>query len=304
MSLIQSVSQGWDVFKDTLKILRRYPILAAPLVLAWVLMATVTLLLRYLDLGFFMIFLMVFVVAYSLSLACLQLLELIQQIESGEPVSFWKASREMISKNALKAIPIAFVWAIIWFILLILRALTRRKDEDEHEAQPSLEDAGRTLSGMNGGPFSWLGLGLDMVEKLIRMIVFAVLPAIAWEDKGPWQAWKKGSSVVRKHPGQFLTSYGLTTAAGVLMALPLIPVYMADKADVELSAGVWVAVIIYSGIIWTIEVYLEQMSVALLYLWHLKSEHYGIADLESTPRPDLLDNIPELGQRTPPPTAA
>ncbi len=137
-----------------------------------------------------------------------------------------------------------------------------------------------------------------MLEKLIRMVVFAVLPAIAWENKGPWQAWKKGSSVVRKHPGQFLTNYGLTAAAGVVMALPLIPIYLLSEAEVQLPDVVWLGVIIYSGIIWTIEIYLEQMSVAILYMWHLKWEHYGIdGDLSTVPRPDLLDGITEFSSR-------
>jgi hypothetical protein len=57
----------------------------------------------------------------------------------------------------------------------------------------------------------------------------------------------------------------------------------------------WTAVIIYESIIWTIGIYLEQMSVGLLYLWHIKWVRYGSkGELSDVPKPDLLDNVYEL----------
>jgi hypothetical protein len=298
MAFIASVSDGWQIFKRTFAVLQKYPVLVLPLFCSWIVIAATTLLFRYYNLSLWLIFLAVFVMAYSLSLACLLLLELIQRIEKGQSPSFFSAWGELISKDAIKAIPIAVVWAVIWFIILIIRALTSKKDEDK--ASPSLADAGRTLSGMNNSPSGWIGLGLDMFEKLVRMTVFSMLPAIAWEDLGPWQAAKKGSRVIRLHSIQFLTNYGLTAAAGLLMAIPLIPIVILDDQHVHLPSVVWICVIIYSGIIWTIQIYLEQMSVALLYLWHLKWEEAGAqGDLSSVPQPTLLDGIPEF-YATPP----
>jgi hypothetical protein len=291
MAIFASVSQGWQIFKQTLAVLKKFPVLAAPLFLAWMIMASVVLLFRYYDLSIGLVFLAVFIVAYSLSAACILMLELMQQIESGKNTSLAKAIGQFIGNDSIKAIPIALIWSVIWFIILILRAMTR-KDSDKGE--PSVADAGRTLSGLNT-PFSWIGLGLDMLEKLLRMAIFSMLPAIAWEDLGPWQAAKRGSKVIRQHPTQFLTNYGLTAAAGTLMAIPLIPIAVLDEQHVSLPPWLWIVVIIYSGIIWTIEMYLEQMSVALLYLWHLKWEKAGArGDLSSVAQPDLLDDVPEF----------
>ncbi len=119
MAFRKSVADGWDIFKDTLKVLKKYPVLALPLFGAWIMMASVTLLFRYFDFSIYVFFLTIFIVTYSLSLACLMLLELMQQIESGQPTSLLRASHELISKNALKALPIALAWAILWFILLV-----------------------------------------------------------------------------------------------------------------------------------------------------------------------------------------
>lgn len=291
------ISDGWGIFKDSFRILKRYPVIALPLFGAWIVVAAVTLAFRYLDFTLSAAFLAIFLVAYSISLACFMLLEFIEQIESGQKISYLKASYQLVTQNAIKVIPLTFVWTIIWFILIILRALTKKKGDDDDNPEPSLEDAGQTLSGLNNSPFSWWGLGLDLIEKLLRMIVFTCLPAIAWEGKGSIAAFKKGSTVVRKHPGQFFASYGLTGAAALLMALPLVPIGFLSKAEVELPGAVWIAVIIYSGIIWTIEMYLEQMTVAILYLWHLKAEEQGVHDLNQVSKPHLLDNIPELNSR-------
>ena len=37
-------------------------------------------------------------------------------------------------------------------------------------------------------------------------------------------------------------------AAGLVMAIALIPIYLLDQAPVQLSDTVWIAVIIYSGL--------------------------------------------------------
>jgi hypothetical protein len=49
--------------------------------------------------------------------------------------------------------------------------------------------------------------------------------------------------------------------------------------------------------VWTLSIYLEQMSVGLLYLWHLKWVKKGSkGKLSNTSKPDLLDEIYELNE--------
>ncbi len=80
------------------------------------------------------------------------------------------------------------------------------------------------------------------------------------------------------------------------MAIPLIPIYFVNKAHVHLPNEIWIAIIIYEGIIWSLGIYLEQMSVALLYLWHLKWVQNGsVGDLSSFIKPNLLKDFEEFG---------
>jgi hypothetical protein len=295
MSVKTSLSESGQIFKQSAKVLRKYPVLIVPLLCSWVVFAAVVLLWRYNELPISLAFWSIFLLAYSIAMACLMQLELIYQIESGKKPLLRHALREFISKDAVRVFPVAFVWAVIWFVILILRALSN-KDNSKKTPEPSLADAGRTLSGISG-TFSWAGLGLSVLEKMIRMTVFSILPAIAWEGKGPLKATRKGLSVVRKHPVQFLANYGLTGLAAAIMILPLVPVGLLDQAGVSLPGAVWVAIIIYAGIVWTVEMYLEQMTVALLYLWHVKWESAGSkGELSAVTLPHMLDDVAEFNQ--------
>lgn len=49
------------------------------------------------------------------------MLELIQQIETGKKTSLSKALRETLGSNLIKIIPIAFIWALVWLFIVILR---------------------------------------------------------------------------------------------------------------------------------------------------------------------------------------
>lgn len=222
------------------------------------------------------------------------MLEFMQQMESGEKISFSKAFAEAVGIDFIRIIPIAIIWSILWFIIVVIRALTSKK-RGSGKSEPSPRDAARTLGGAESGPFSWLGLGLSMIEKLIRMVVFLSLPAIAWENKGPFSALGKAFGIIKKHAVQFLTTYTLTGIAALFMAIPLAIIFALDESGVKFSDLFWTVVIIYEGIVWTLGIYLEQMSTGMLYLWHLKWVQNGsVGELSSVPKPDLLDDVYEL----------
>lgn len=270
------IKSGWALFKRSFSYLFQKPVFLVPIFLCWVIVASLILYLRYYvvlpesnGLAFLEIYGFVFVISYVICLANLILLELMYQVDNNQPTSLAGAFKQMISVDALKALPIAIFFSIVWFIILILRALRSKSKRSAHE--PSLHDAALTLSGINGSPFSWIGLGLSMLEKLLRMTVFLALPAIAWEDMGSFSAFSKAVEIIKKRPVQFLTTYALTGVAAAIMALPLIPIAILNKANVALPDIVWLGVIIYEGIIWTLGIYLEQMSVASLYLWYTKN---------------------------------
>ena len=307
MSVLTKLGEGWKLFADSFRFLRKKPIFLIPIFISWILVASVILYLRYwhewgfpksmeeFGLMIFIFFLFIFLITLIICIANIVMLELMQQMETGNKLSLGKAAKEAIVLDFWKVIPIALVWAIIWFIILIIKALTSKKKGRTSRPTPSPRDAALTLAGANSGPFSWLKLGLRMFEKLVRMYIFLTLPAIAWENKGPFSAFKRSLEIIKRHPLQFLTTYTLTGVAGIFMAIPLIIIIFMYRAGTDFSDLFWMGVIIYEGIIWTLSIYLEQMSVGLLYLWHIKwLKNGGTGDLSSVSKPDLLDEYYEL----------
>ncbi len=302
MGVFSSIGEGWQLFKSSINLLFKKPVFLFPIFLAWALVTCIILYMRYylqfpegIGLALLTVFLFIFLITSVICIANIIMLELMQQIESGKKLSLSKAMKEAFIIDLIKVIPVALIWAILWFIILIIKVLTSKKKNRNNRPEPSVRDAARTLGGADSGPFSFLKLGLDMIERFIRMVVFLSLPAIAWEDKGPFSALGRSFTIVRKHPLHFLTTYTLTTIAAMFMFIPLVIIFKLDDAGANFSPIFWTGVIIYEGFAWTLGIYLEQMSVGLLYLWHLKWAKKGSkGDLSSVKKPDLLDDTYEL----------
>jgi hypothetical protein len=299
MAFFSSVAEGWRLLIDSFRVLVKKPIFLVPIIFSWIVFASIVLYLRYyfeepssFYLGILYVYSLIFLITITVCIANIVMLEFMQQIESGEKISFSKALKEAFVLDFLKMIPVAAIWAALWLIILILKSGRRKKSGSRTE--PSPRDAARALGGVDG-PSSFFSLGLTMIEKLIRMTVFLSLPAIAWENKGSFSSIKQAFRIIKKHPVQFLTTYTLTGIIAIMMALPLCIIFTLDKKGVTFPAAFWTGVIIYEAVIWTLGIYFEQMSVALLYFWHLRWEECGSrGELSSVPKPDLLDNVYEL----------
>ena len=300
---LSDIGDGWKLFKDCFASLARYPALLIPVFMSWCVFAGIVLWERYyfqppdsVALWLLYIYLMLLAASLAICAGCLLMLEFMQQIERGERTSLGKALGELVGTDLVRMVPIAVLWSVLWFILLILMALTSKKKRGSRsDREPSAQDAARTLGGADGESFSLARLGLRMIEKLLRMTVFLSLPAIAWADKGPFAAIGSALRVIRRHPLHFLTVYSLTGLAALVMGIPLGVVFYLNDHGVAFSSAFWTGVIIYIGTVWTLSMYLEQMTVALLYLWHLKWLRNGATgDLSSVPRPSLLDGVAEF----------
>jgi hypothetical protein len=298
------IGDGWYIFTNSCKFIVKKPIFILPIFFSWVIFASGVIYLRFYTnvnsfwLGVLIIFVVILVISIVICNANLLMLEFIQQMESGKKISFTKALKEVISIDSLKVFPIALVWAILWCVIIIIRAISRPKKQEKDEGKehkPNLKEIAYSLQDISSDPFSWFDLGLNLAEKLIRMAVFLALPAIAWENQGPRSAISKAIEVIKKHSRQFLINYSITLAATTIMAIPLAIIFTLSKDGVEFSSGFWTGVIIYEGIVWTLGIYLEQMSSAILYLWHIKWVKHGAAGkLTSVLKPDLFDSIYEL----------
>jgi hypothetical protein len=306
--MFEGIKNGLNVFSQSIQVLFRYPVFAAPLLIVWLLMAPVVLYFYFSFSGegmpteWLLLILFGLIYFYSLlfSFSCVVLLELIQQHETGKQMSLGAAISETFSKDLVAIFIISFLWAIVWFVLTIIDAILSRKKRGS-SPQASPQEAARVLSGQSGGAFSWLGLGIKMIKKLVRMFIFLVLPAVAWEDKGVIDAFKRGGTVLKSHAGEFLTAYAGSSIAAVIVFLP--PALFFYAFGDSAPTFMYYVVIAYAAAAWVFSMYLEQMNMALLFMWHKKWEAASqkaqaagkpIPAMSEIPMPSLLDDIPDL----------
>lgn len=312
--MFQGIKNGWDLIVGSIRVFNHHPKFLIPLLLTWIVYAPIVLYLKYwfnwdaytTSQVFLIVFGVIFVFAFLLSFSCSMLLELIQQLESGQKMSVTKAFEYALSHNTVRILPIVFVWTIVWFILLVIQALLSKGKKREKESF-SAENAAKTLAGYRS--FSLSRAFFEALQKGVRMVVFLILPAIAWENLSFWQSIKKGLAVFRSNLSAFVTGFVLTGLAATIIFLPpALLFYISDKLEVTFPDWVWVITIIYIAFGWSYSIYLEQMFTAELYLWSYKwekevvkaqQEGRPIPTLNQVPRPSVLDDVHELVEKSP-----
>lgn len=307
--MFRGLRDGWDLIVQSVLTFNRYPTFLIPLLLSWVVYAPTVVYFRYrfdweaytLSQNLLIILGVIFVFAFLLSFSCSILLEQIQQVESGRPVNFFVALWDTLGRNLFRMLPIVVVWTIIWFLLLLLEAVIS-KDSEEKRRAFNPEEALRFLAGYHS--FTLSESFIDALQKGIRMIVFLILPAIAWEELRFWQATKKGLAVFRTHLAAFVSGFVLTEIAAVILVLPpLLFHYACDELGIEIRDWMWVGTFLYLAFVWSYTIYLEQMFTAELYLWNHKWEMAAVRAqqqggpvpaLDQIAKPSVLDGVYEL----------
>lgn len=316
--MLSGVKNGWQLIKHSVKVFDTYPKLIVPLLISWLFYGAVVL---YLDFGInfdaltasqvlLVVLATLFIFALLLTFSASVLLEMIEQHENGERIDLSVAFKDTFIKNSYRLLPIVIIWTIIWFLIIIIESLFTSKDGDKNTNEPvTAENAAKTLAG--SGDASFASLSFDAIKKGVRMVVFLVLPAVTWEQKGSWQSIKRGLSVFKSNLSEFATGYALTGAISLLVFLPVgLVVFGSTEMNVNIPEWGWILVIIYTAFAWSYQMYLEQMFTAGLYLWHLKWEESVAAaeqgnretpSMSDVPRPSLLDNTDEFAASPPPP---
>jgi hypothetical protein len=309
---MSNFGEGWQLIVHSLNVFRAYPSFLVPIFLVWIFYASGILYLKYdyrwslhgagPDIGVAFLFLLA--VSFLILISFTMVLEMIRQFEGGKP-SFRKAMDKVVGRDMLGVLPLAVIWALIWLVLTIIEAMLSKSKKNKGGGDFTAENAAITLADY--GKFSFSAAFIEALQKGVRMVMFLILPAIAWENLGFVKAVKKGLAVFRAHPGLFGSGYALTYAAAAVVFLPAVVVlelgtsHHGNPPLVHFPACVWVATIIYMGFAWTLSIYLEQMFMAQLYLWHMKWEKATAeAKEEGKPAPLFKDvPRPELLQKTP-----
>lgn len=115
--MFQGIKNGWELIMESVRIFNRYPKFIIPLLITWLLYAPIILYLKYSFSWdaysgfqiFLIVFGIIFVFAFLLSFSCSMLLELIQQLESGQRISLAKSFGYTMGQNVIKIIPLVFV---------------------------------------------------------------------------------------------------------------------------------------------------------------------------------------------------
>lgn len=306
--------KGWALIVHALNVFRIYPAFLVPILVVWIVYASGVLYLRYgfpwklynawVDTG--VVFLVIFVFSFLILLSFAMVLELIRQAEDGRP-SLLRAFAAVLSRDMVSVLPLALVWAIVWLVLAIIEAMLSKDRNGDRNETLTAQHAAMTLA--NYQDFSFSAAFIEALQKGVRMVMFLILPAIAWEHLGFLGGVKKGLAVFRAHLGLFGTGYALTYAAALVVFLPAAIVLELGTGRhggpplIDFPSYVWVATIIYMGFAWSLSLYLEQMFMAQLYLWHMKWEQAAAKAakaggpapaFDTVPRPELLTKTPGL----------
>lgn len=310
------IKNGMDVIASGLIAFLEYPKLLVPLLLTWIVYGKTILYFKFkfdwepLTTGqtFATVFGIIFLFSTLLCFSGCWLLEMIEQIENDEDPKLFKALSDTLGSNLVRMLPLAFVWATVWFLLVVLEALLRPKKEKRSKGDYSDEEAVRALVGADQ-EFSWTGLSFQLIQKMIRMLTFLSLPAICWQNQGPFKAMQSGFKTARKHLVEFLSGYALSEAVAVIIFLPvaILLKFTTGKNAIKMPEHVWAFVYVYIALAWSFAIYIEQMFTAELYMWHMKwtkavqkAKESGLAEpeLKDVKRPSLIDGVADMKERT------
>lgn len=312
---MKTLGNGLSIILNSISIFISWPMLIVPLLLTWLIYAPTVIYLKYFyaweqysaPQNFLVGFGFIILLSVTLCFSCSWLLEMLQDIEERKSVGLLNTFNRVLFENFVDILPIAIVWAFLWFILSIISAILSKKDKDGDEPLTA-QSAAETLAGYES--FSFSRAFIDALQKGIRMIVFLIMPAIAWENLGSIAAIKKGFVVFRARLKQFTVGYALTYAASALVFLPAAVMLELGRNGkhgapplVHFSDHAWMGLIVYIGFVWSFSMYLEQMFTASLYMWHLKWEWLckeakkkgdPLPEFNDVRPPQILKTLPEL----------
>jgi hypothetical protein len=256
MDIFERWQKSWALLTHSMNVLRAYPVLLVPVMAVWLVFAPAYLYLRF-QFHWYqhgtwaqlaVCFLFIVALSVLLLFSCDVVLHLIRQIEGGLP-SLGKAVRDAITKDALRLLPLALTWAIVWFALAVIEALPTRKRSEDDAVDESLdaESAAQALAG--DGEFSLSAAFVRALEKGVRMVMFIVVPAIAWEGLGVVEAARRGIDILRENKAEFARGYALTYVATFAAAVPAALVFLLGSSRhgppiVAFAQSVWVGLVI------------------------------------------------------------
>ncbi|MFW6272332.1 MAG: hypothetical protein ACOC2U_00965 [bacterium] len=294
---MKAIQSGWTVFKRNLKFIFSKPLLLIPMMLAWAIYvflalwfsSTYNLGSMEIETLLLVLFAFTFVSTFTIGIASLFILEMLEQHERTGKMNVFKALYDMLTKDLWRSLPIIILWSLIDFLLVILI---------------SILSSARKRNNKTTRPKGPIQRAVEGFRDLVRMGSMTVFTVIAWEDLGPKRSFDKGFSVFKYRFSQMLVGFGLNKITGLLLAIPIIIVALALRAGSLPLQATLIGLIIYISIIWSLRKLIEQLFVSELYLWYIHYERARAkamklgteppSSLYDVPRPSFADNNYDL----------
>ncbi|AIO19291.1 hypothetical protein KQ51_01415 [Candidatus Izimaplasma bacterium HR1] len=232
-----------------------------------------------------LVYLLTIVSTFSISVASLFILELLEQHETTGKMRPLKALADMLTKDLWRALPIIIVWSIIDFIITLILAVfsALRKNKNGRTTRPA-------------GP---LERAVRILQTTVRMGMMVIFTVIAWDDKGPKASFDEGMKVYKNSLATMLTGVGVSEITAIILIVPLILVQLLSKF-VYIPIDIFLpATYIYLAVSWSIGKLIEQLYVSELYLWNIHYEkalenNENITSIYDVRKPSFTDNSFDL----------
>lgn len=249
----------------SLRLLRQYPKLAAPLVPISGLILALSIGLDYVEtlFGVIVAFLAILVLAFGLMFSFAVSSQLLKQIHEGRSPSLIEA---LFSADTLRMLPSVIGLSIIWYTLVlilviiesIIRALLSRFSEN------LADGVIRAIFGT--------------VATALRLSGFMLIAIMTFEQIGLAPAFQRLRETVKAEPVVAIGGLALTKTVSALIGFALF--ILSEFADkVNLSGAASPIFIIVTGLGWILAIYLEQLFVTGLYLYYAKPDSRIVAIL-------------------------
>lgn len=305
--MIRKFLEGWKILRAAVTVLRLYPALFVPVLFAWFVYAGGIVYWRFFRVRdsflptIFESFLLILCFSFAIGFACLVLMNMIYELESGRTMSLARAAAKALFRDLFPSAPVLIVWGVVWTLLALIRALIS-SERDRSSDELSAENMAKELASYE--EVSIWSVSISVMSKGARMIVFLILPAIAWEHIGPVRGTKRAFALIKARMMDFASGFVFTEfAAAVVFLPPGLFLQISSELDVRYPPWVWFLVIAYIAFAWSFSIFIEQLFCAELYLWNLKW-HRAVEraiSLKETPpifaeipRPSILDATPDL----------
>jgi hypothetical protein len=279
-----------SVFKFSLEYFVMHPITIIPIFVCWAITSFLVIYLVYffgwdvfdLDQQFLIIYIVTVIFAFVISIAGLILLEIMEQYEKHGKANILIALFDCFAKDVLRALPVILIWSVLWFALTVidilisylnayLNSMKGKNESKKENVKFSFEDAAKTLAGIDFDEnknlsLTLLSLLIEQLKKGLRMTVFIILAAIAWEKGNPIKSTKRGLVALKWGHSEYLKSFGLSDLFQIALMLPILLAFLPLKFHITYPDYVWVIIIICTGLAQSLGMLVEQLSMAKLYL--------------------------------------